>query len=87
LASEEELAVHEGVFNRARLVYEERDKVREGLWKDYTARDQLVQAKLKIDRCISLLEKRHPDAKEHILGETPDIINYTIFAERKLNGE
>jgi len=69
------------------MVYEERDGVRQGLWKDYTARDQLVQAKIKIERCISSLDKHHPDAHEHILSETPDIINYTIFAERKINGE
>lgn len=87
MATEQELATHEGVFNRAKLVYEERDGLRQGLWKEYSARDQLVQAKIKVERCISLLEKGHPQAEEHILAETPDIINYTIFAERKLNGE
>jgi hypothetical protein len=87
LATKQELVTHKEVYDRAQAVYQERDAVREGLWKDYSARDQLVAAKIKIDRCISLLDKRHPDADEHILSETPDIINYTIFAERKINGE
>jgi hypothetical protein len=87
LATEQDLSLHEGVFNRAKLIYEERDKLRQGLWKDYAARDQLVQAKIKIERCLSLIENTPDGWEDHLLGETPDIINYTIFAERKINGE
>jgi hypothetical protein len=87
LPTTEELAKHDDAYSRALNKYAERDEVRQGLWKDYDARDQLVQAKIKIERCISLLEKRHPEAQKYILEETPDIINYTIFAERKINGE
>jgi hypothetical protein len=74
------------VFQRALMVYIDRDEVRQGLWMEYTARDQLVQAKLKIERCLSLLEKKPEGYPGEIQKEVPDILNYTAFADRLITG-
>lgn len=74
---------HQSVFDLAMGVYAERDAVRQGLWKQYEAHDQLVQAKIKIERCIQALRLGRP---QDVIKETPDIINYTIFAARQCDG-
>lgn len=61
-------------------VYEERDAIRQGLWKDYHPEDQLVQAKIKIERCLQALKLNRP---EDVMSEVSDILNYTTFAARQ----
>lgn len=61
-------------------VYEQRDGIRQGLWKEYTPHDQLVQAKIKIERCLQALKLGRP---QDVIDEAPDIINYTAFAARQ----
>jgi hypothetical protein len=80
-----ELTRQRQVFDLAIGIYEERDQIRQGLWKDYTARDQLHQAKIKIERCLRSLEIGGEDQEAHILKEVPDIINYVAFAHRLLS--
>jgi hypothetical protein len=84
VATEEDFQRHDRVYKEARSIYEERDKVRDGLWKEYTPRDQMVQTKIKVERVLSLLDKQPEGYEEHVLKEMPDIINYAIFATRLL---
>jgi len=67
------------VFDRAMVMYEERDSIRQGLWKEYSAAKQLEQARIKIDRCFNAIKLGRP---QDVLEEVPDIINYAAFAER-----
>jgi hypothetical protein len=78
--NEQDRQEHTSVFDAAMRVYEERDAVRQGLWKDYRPEDQLIQAKIKIERCLQALKLRRP---LDVIHEVPDILNYTIFAARQ----
>jgi hypothetical protein len=77
---------HRDICAIALEVYRERDSIRQGLWKKYEAKDQLLQAKVKIERCLHALEE-DVNTPEEVTREGPDIINYTIFAMRLVGEE
>jgi hypothetical protein len=87
MADERAIQQQQDVFDRAIRVYAERDAVRMGLWMDYLPRDQIVQAKLKIERCLSLLEKKPEGWEQEVRKEIPDILNYAAFADRLITGD
>lgn len=74
-------------------VYVDRDSVRQGLWKEFPAKDQLHQVKIKVDRVLRLLELIGEDKLEKEAGEAQmmeelnDMLNYTIFTKRIIGGE
>jgi len=74
----------EAFMLQAMVTYKERDAVRQGLWKQYAAEDQLRQAQIKIERCLQSLKVGRP---HDVSKEVPDIINYTIFAARLCDGQ
>jgi hypothetical protein len=73
-------------------VHVDREKIRNGLWKDYPAEDQVRQIKAKTDRVLRSLEQlpRTGVSKDefvsNITEELLDIINYANFAVRIVNG-
>jgi len=80
------------VINAALLIHYERERVRQGLWKEYEAKDQVNSIKIKADRLSRSFEilarAKDPDLREELLenmaGELYDIINYSNFAVRQL---
>jgi hypothetical protein len=79
--SEHDITAQQRMFDLAMETYKERDRIRQGLWKKYAPKDQLIQAKIKIERCIQDMEVG--DGKE-VVSEGPDIMNYTAFAMRQV---
>lgn len=79
------------IIQNAVDVHVEREKIRHGLWKQYTALDQVRQAKIKIERMFQALEYVEQGDGEvptvDLIEEAADIINYTVFAARILKGE
>lgn len=69
-------------------VHLDREAIRKGLWKDYPARDQIFQLKVKIGRIERSLEggALTPEQSENIVSELHDIINYAVFAARIIEG-
>lgn len=65
-------------------IYLDRENVRHGLWKQYPARDQVQQIKIKAERVVSILEREENTSEELavVLEELRDIINYTVFGYR-----
>lgn len=82
------------IIDDAVTIHIDREKIRRGLWKEYPARDQLNQVKVKIDRILRTLElieqTEDPDEKQTLIdavvSEGYDIINYTVFGIRILEG-
>lgn len=70
-------------------IHLDRERIRHGLWKDYPAKDQCYQIKVKVDRVLRSLEG--PDLTEeqraNAVEELYDIINYSNFAVRILEGK
>jgi hypothetical protein len=63
-------------------VYVTRDSIRRGLWKEYPARDQMRQVKIKSERVLSILENHTRDLNEAAsLGAPPDVISEGIAQE------
>jgi len=89
--AEGDAAAYHRVIQTAVDVHTERERIRHGLWKQYSALDQLRQAKIKIERMVQALEyaaqEGTPVPTVDLLEEAPDIINYTVFAARILKGE
>jgi len=90
------------VLNGALNIHLDREKVRHGLWKEYPAKDQAQQVKIKADRVmhtLELIEKKRSvelsqqedplnrSLEDATIEELYDIINYSVFAVRKLKGE
>lgn len=73
------------VVNKAFLIHDDREAIRHGLWKKYSALDQMRQVKIKAERVIHTLEDRGDPLL--VLPELPDIINYSIFGHRILEGK
>jgi hypothetical protein len=74
------------VIDGALAVHDDRERKRKGLWKNYPPQDQLRQCKIKVERCLHLLEQdpdMDADTVAEIVAEGHDIINYAIFAVRK----
>jgi hypothetical protein len=73
-------------------IYLDREAVRHGLWKRASAGDQGRQIKAKIDRALRSLELveqlkvTEEDARDSILEELDDIINYAVFMKRIVKG-
>lgn len=76
-------------------VHVDRERIRDGLWKDYPAEDQCNQIKVKIDRVLRSLERMSgfkgeeampAEFRENVTEELLDIINYANFAIRIVNG-
>jgi len=77
------------VIASALLVHLDRERVRMGLWKEYPAKDQMSQVRVKTDRVLRSLERGFEmteDMKENAIEECYDIINYAIFTVRILTG-
>ena len=84
--SEDDLSEYVEVVQRALDIHVEKDAIRRGLWKDYPAKDQFFQIKVKADRASRILERGSLDPSEaaNVLEETYDIINYSTFAARTM---
>ena len=97
--------LHEGdisdyfdVIRSAFDVHIDRERIRNGLWKDYPAEDQFNQVKIKVDRIVRSLEvlkklpdtegyfERRDDLRANIVAEAFDIINYAVFGVRIMRG-
>jgi len=90
--SQEDLSEYMSVIDSALRIHDDREKKRKGLWKKYPALAQLNQAKIKIERCIHLLEYTTPEddfteTATEIESECYDIINYANFAARRARDE
>lgn len=86
------------VIRDAFSIHIDREKIRNGLWKDYPAEDQANQIKVKVDRVLRSLAQleglpaaidvssRSAEFRDNISEELYDIINYAVFAVRIVNG-
>jgi hypothetical protein len=87
------------VIGAAFRIHIDKERIRDGLWKQYPAEDQCNQIKIKIDRILRSLERissmpigqdcsQHTlhMLRENITEELHDIINYAVFAARIVNG-
>lgn len=80
------------VIEQAWSVHIDREAIRHGLWKEYSAADQVNQIKVKADRVWRSLEiigrgAGNPALVKNVLEELPDIINYSVFAHRIMDGK
>lgn len=97
--SNDDLSAWINVVEDALEIHIKREEVRRGLWKEYPAKDQFNQIRIKIDRIMRTLELidqmiSGPDdghlpesvaaLKEEIISESHDIINYATFGVRQL---
>lgn len=96
----DDLQGYHEIIARAFAVHVDREKVRHGLWKRYSGKDQVKQIKIKADRAEHTLElvpalpftpgQIWTDDAQALVDATVeelyDIINYAVFAVRKLNG-
>lgn len=98
--SEADYASYLNVIADALVIHFDRERVRDGLWKEYEAVDQVNSIKIKVDRAARSLEilnreparddvenmdeKLYHDIKKNIKEELLDIINYANFAVRQL---
>jgi hypothetical protein len=82
--TEEDFEAYLEVIRDALVIHFAKERIRKGLWKEYPAKDQINQIKIKADRVFRSLELgilgREENAKEELL----DVINYAVFAIRKL---
>ena len=81
------------VIREAYSVHIDREKIRNGLWKEYPAEDQINQVKVKVDRVLrslDVMKNLHGAAlleySANVTEELLDIINYSVFAARIVNG-
>lgn len=74
------------VIKGAMDTYIDREKVRHGLWKQYPAKDQMAQVKIKSERVLHALDHA-PGQSLIMLAELDDIINYAVFTHRIINGK
>jgi hypothetical protein len=92
IVSQEDFVSYFEVIGDAFAVHMGREKIRRGLWKDYPAKDQFNQIKIKIDRIMRTLEiietttdqKLAETLRAEIESESSDIINYATFGVRQL---
>jgi hypothetical protein len=76
------------VIAGALAVHVDRERIRHGLWKRYSARDQATTAKTKLERVLNTLnmDTVDDDLTANAIEELFDIINYSVFAVRLLRG-
>ena len=92
--SDEDFHAYIAVIRDALLVHYDREQSRQGLWKDYEAKDQANSIKVKVDRVVRSFEilgrmgEDERDTREkiktNVREELLDIINYANFAARQL---
>ena len=70
----------------AAQIHVKKDTLRRALWKEYPAKDQSFQIRVKGDRLYRLLEQPAITQAEieNALEECYDLINYATFCSRKL---
>jgi len=78
-------------------IHVEKERLRNGHWKEYPTEDQNNCIKLKSDRVTRTLERLNAeghmgpimemDLRANATEELHDIINYAVFALRILNGK
>jgi len=83
--SHDDWAQYWNVLSSACDVYIDREKVRHGLWKSYNAAAQMTQVKIKSERVLHALD-HSPEHSLIMMAELEDIINYSVFAYRKIDG-
>jgi hypothetical protein len=76
------------IITDAWKIYQEKEAIRRGLWKDYPAKHQNFHIQIKADRVARTLEfsELTEDQTTNVREELLDIINYCTFAVRKLDG-
>lgn len=93
--SDEDFADYMGVIGAALRVHYDRERVRQGLWKDYGAKDQVNTIKIKVDRIVRSFDilsgidtsedvKLRRQILANMIEELYDVINYANFAVRQL---
>lgn len=85
----EDFHAYHDVFTEAYAIHLDREAVRHGLWKEYPARDQVWQIRVKADRTLRSIDSEDMTEAQRVnaMSELLDIINYANFAYRILNGE
>src|ERR1700751_3300702 len=86
--------IYMAIVANAIRVHIDRERVRRGLWKEAEAKDQFNMIKIKVDRIMRTLEVLEDEEDPNLCGqlidamtsEALDIINYTVFGVRKLEG-
>jgi hypothetical protein len=93
--SEQDRRDQVGVMIAAMEIHIRKERVRRGLWKESTAVDQARMMRVKVERIISILERcereginlaSQPELLANLLEEHCDIINYSCFGHRLLDG-
>jgi hypothetical protein len=92
IITQEDFADYFDIIQGAFAVYIGRERVRRALWKEYPAKDQFNQIRIKIDRVMRTLEviaaagadDNITALKAEIESEAYDIINYATFGVRQL---
>lgn len=89
IISREDVTGYVGVITDAFRIHVEKEQIRRALWKDYPAKDQTFQIKVKADRVMRTLERSEDGVisgaeQDNVLEELHDIINYCTFGARKL---
>ena len=85
--SEDDMNMWQDVIAGAAMVYVERDNLRRGLWKQYSAHDQVRQMKIKVERVEHALRlPLEVPAQQMVIAEVYDIINYGVFTARLVGG-
>lgn len=91
--SQEDIDAYASVVDRAFGVHVDRERIRQGLWKQYDASDQTRQIKIKADRVDHSMDRRvkadgatAEALSKSVIEELYDVINYSIFAIRQLEG-
>lgn len=88
IISDADLVGYFNVILGAFGVHAERERIRRGLWKASPAVDQARMIKIKSDRIMRTLEDPAPTQEQldNAVEELRDIINYSVFAVRKIEG-
>ena len=78
-----------GEILEAAAIHVKKDTLRRALWKEYPAKDQSFQIRVKGDRLYRLLDADLLTAAErdNALEECYDLINYATFCSRKLQDQ
>lgn len=88
IISDEDFKKYTNVIQAALDIHVDREKIRRGLWKQYSARDQAQTIKFKTERVLNTLslDSNSPEELTNAVEELLDIINYSVFAVRLLQG-
>jgi len=86
--SQEDLERYLDVVKESLAVHIDRDRIRKGLWKTSSARDQANMVRVKIERVMHILSQDAITKEEldEVVKEGHDIINYSVFFVRLAKG-